>query len=277
VNPSSAQDPSFVLAGRTLHPFDCREPRWRTIVVKSRLNAIPFDGDNLPSIARAECRSQLFLTDGVRACVGTLVAEAQDIQGSIGFGHRRQARGVSRSLVDIEGVEETAVQHGLKRAAQTLQMERVSGNELDVDAAVFAFLTRDRQCRFGYVKAQNWQAERGDVKSVLAGPAARIEHGSDESALRCQTHDYGLRLTNIPGRRATVVRRIPRQSGHSFVAGWVPTTERIVSAGFGFLRQLRFLLQLSLRMVWRAKATGIHMSILLPPNQAKASPARVTL
>jgi hypothetical protein len=66
------------------------------------------------------------------------------------------------------------------------------------------------------------------VKSVLAGPAARIEHRSGESAHGCQTHDCRLRPTNIPRRRAVVVRRIPGQSCQTFVTSWVPTTERIV-------------------------------------------------
>jgi hypothetical protein len=69
------------------------------------------------------------------------------------------------------------------------------------------------------------------VKSVLAGPAARIEHRSGESAFGCQTHYCWLRLANIPRRRAVVVRRIPGQPRQPFVTGWVPTTERIVSEG----------------------------------------------
>jgi hypothetical protein len=69
------------------------------------------------------------------------------------------------------------------------------------------------------------------VKSVLAGPAARIEHRSGESAFGCHTHYRWLRHANIPRRRAVVVRRIPGQSRQPFVTGWAPTTERIVSAG----------------------------------------------
>src|SRR5262249_26938702 len=72
-------------------------------------------------------------------------------------------------------------------------------------------------------------SQRGDVKSVLASPAARIEHRSDESAFGCQTHYCWLRLANIPRRRAVVVRRIPGKSRQLFVTGRAPTTERIVS------------------------------------------------
>ncbi len=59
------------------------------MVVASRLNPIGSDGGDIPSIAGVERRSQLFLTDGVRASIGTIVAEAQHIQGSIVLGHRR--------------------------------------------------------------------------------------------------------------------------------------------------------------------------------------------
>jgi hypothetical protein len=67
----------------SLDPFDCREPGWRPVVVVSRLNPVRFDGGDIPSIAGVERRSQLFLTDGVRARIGTIVTEAQHIQSSI--------------------------------------------------------------------------------------------------------------------------------------------------------------------------------------------------
>jgi len=74
---------------RSLDPFDCREPGRCAVIVVSRLNPVRFDGDDIPSIAGVERRSQLFLTDGVRASIGTIVTEAQHIQGSIVLGHRR--------------------------------------------------------------------------------------------------------------------------------------------------------------------------------------------
>jgi hypothetical protein len=76
------------------------------------------------------------------------------------------------------------------------------------------------------------QSQGGEVKSVLAGPAARIEHRSGESAFGCQSHYCWLRLANIPRRRAVVVRRIPGQSRQPFVTGWLPTAERIVAEGY---------------------------------------------
>src|SRR4029077_5671484 len=129
----------------------------------------------------------------------------------------------------VEGMEQSAVQHRLKPAPQTLQLERVSRSELNLDPTVVGLLSGDRQRRLPDINAQNRQSQRGDVKSVLAGPAARIEHRSDESACGCQTHNCWLRPAKIPRCRAVVVRRIPGQSRQAFVTGWVPTTERIVS------------------------------------------------
>jgi hypothetical protein len=140
----------------------------------------------------------------------------------------------------------SAVQHRVKPAPQAVQPERVSRSELNLDPTVVGLLSGDRQCRLSHVNAQHRQSQRGDVKSVLAGPAARIEHRSGESAFGCHTHYCWLRLANIPRRRPVVVRRIPGQSRQPFVTGWVPTTERIVSAGSRSLRQLRPFLQLIL-------------------------------
>src|ERR1017187_9255144 len=83
-----------------LEPIDCREPgRCAVVIVVSRLNPVRFDGGDIPSIAGDERRSQLFLTDGVRASVGTIVTEAHHIQSSIVLGHRRWTRHVLCSLV----------------------------------------------------------------------------------------------------------------------------------------------------------------------------------
>jgi len=107
--------------------------------VESLLELLRFDGGNTPSIARAERRSQLFLTDGVRTSIGTIVTEAQHVQGSTVFGHRRQTRHVSWSLVAVEGVEQSAVQHRLEPAPQTLHLESVSRSELNFDPRSAAF------------------------------------------------------------------------------------------------------------------------------------------
>jgi hypothetical protein len=111
-----------------------------------------------------------------------------------------------------------------------LQIERVSLSEFNPDPTVVGLLSGDRHCRLSHVNAQNRQSQPGDVQRVLARSAARIQHRSGESAFGCQTHYSWLRLTNIPRRKAVVVRRIPGQSRQPFVTGWLPTTERIVSA-----------------------------------------------
>src|SRR5882724_13028640 len=66
----------------SLDPFDCREPSWCAVVVVSRQSPVRFDGGDIPPIAGVERRPQLFLTDGVRASIGTIITEAQHIQGS---------------------------------------------------------------------------------------------------------------------------------------------------------------------------------------------------
>ena len=153
----------------------------------------------LPSIAGVERRSQLFLSDGRWAIIGTLIAEAQDIQASIVLGHPSQARHVSWSLVAVKGVEQTAVQHRLESAPQALQMKRISRGELRliVDSTVAAFSRRS--------PAPSQLRQRPE----LAIPAGRCEEvspvpqpprdRSGESPLRCYTYYCRLRLTNSQG------------------------------------------------------------------------------
>jgi hypothetical protein len=86
---------------------------------------VRIDGGDIPSIPRVERRSQLFLADGVRASIGTLVTEAQDIQASIVLGHRRQTRHVSSPLVAVEGGTVRSPAPSQTRAP-TLQEERIS-------------------------------------------------------------------------------------------------------------------------------------------------------
>ncbi len=144
--------------------------------------------------------------------------------------HRRQTRCVAYALVVIvKSVEQSAIQHYLETAPQTLKLERVSRGELNLDPLFLGLLSGHRQRRLSYVNAQNLQSQPGDVKSVLAGSTSCIEDCSGESALGCHTHDCRLRPSNIPGRRAVVIRRIPRLSRHPFVTGWAPVTQRIVS------------------------------------------------
>jgi hypothetical protein len=80
-------------------------------------------------------------------------------------------------------VEQSAVQHRLKHAPQALQLESVSRNELNLDPTVGGFRSGDRERRLSHINAQNRQSQCRNVKSVLTGSAARIEHCSGESAL----------------------------------------------------------------------------------------------
>lgn len=57
--------------------------------VESGVNPVRFEGDDIPSTVWVERSFHLFLTDGVRANIWTIVAEAQHIQSSTVFGHRR--------------------------------------------------------------------------------------------------------------------------------------------------------------------------------------------
>jgi hypothetical protein len=95
-------------------------------------------------------------------------------------------------------MEQAAVQHCGKRALQALQVERVTGSELNFDSTAVGFLSSDLQCRFSHINTHNRYPERGDVKSVLAGPATDIEHRSGEPTLRSQASYRRLRLANIP-------------------------------------------------------------------------------
>ena len=140
------------------------------------MNAVRFDGGDLPSSARIKRRSQIALTDGVRDSVGSSVTEAQHVQRSIVLGDRRETGDVSWSLVGIEDVKKSAVHHSFEGAAQARELERVGQSELRVDSTLLGLFSGDCQCRLGNVDAQNRESERGYVKSVLAGAAASIEH-----------------------------------------------------------------------------------------------------
>src|SRR5207247_6435547 len=137
--------------------------------------------------------SHLLVTDDVRDNNYYIVTEAQHIQGSIVLGHRRQTRHVSWSLLAVECVEQSAVKHRLKHAPQTLQLERVSRSELNLDPTVVGLLSGNRQRSLRDVNTENRQSQRGDVKSVLAGSATRIKHRSGKCDFGYQTHYRRLR------------------------------------------------------------------------------------
>ena len=153
-----------------------------------------------PSVDRAQIDAYTSDAMAPSRCdpVSTLAARVK--LECAGGGLRRASWAISRFYE--AAFAPLAVQHCLKPAPQTLQLERVSRSELNLDPTVGGGLpSGDRQCRLSHVNAQNRQSQRGDVKSVLAGPAARIEHRSSESAFGCQPHYCCLRLANIPRRR----------------------------------------------------------------------------
>ena len=198
--------------------------------MESGVNAVAFDGGDSPTTGGVERGSQLFLADGMRAGIGTFIAEAQHKQGCVALGHGRQTRQVSRPLGGVEGVEQSAVEHGLKHATKAFELKCVGRNELNRDPAVAGLLAGDCQCGFRHVDAYNRQSQRSDEKCMFAGAAAGIEHRSGEFTFGCQARDCQLRTANIPGRRLVAkVRRIPGQSGYPFMTGGVPAFERVVS------------------------------------------------
>src|SRR5262245_33223205 len=80
----------------------------------------------------------------VRASIGAIVTEAQHVQGSTVLGHRRLATYPGLSSPPKVS-EQSAVQHRLEHAPQTLQLERVCRSELNLDPAVVGLLSGDRQ------------------------------------------------------------------------------------------------------------------------------------
>jgi hypothetical protein len=214
-----------------LDPFDGGEPGGGAgVAVESGVNAVAFDRGDMPSVAGAERGSQVFLTDGMRAGIGAFVAEAQHVQGSTALGDGRETRSVRRALLGVEGVEEAGVEHGLKFAAQTLEMERVGRDEFSLQPAVMGFLSGNGQRGFRYVKAEDGQSQRSDEERIFAGAASSVEHRSGESAFGSEARDCGLRTANIPGRRLSAkVGSIPRLPGHAFVTGWTAASERILA------------------------------------------------
>ena len=152
--------------------------------------------------------------------------------------HGREARHVVSPLVAIERVEQPAVKHRLEHPAQTVQVEGIGNHELGVYAATRGLLPRDRQCGLCHVNAQNVQAQRGEVKGVLACPASCIENCAGECAFARQAHYRGLWVSSVPRRRAIAVRRIPGPALPPLVTGWLPPV-RIVGSEPCVLGHLR--------------------------------------
>src|SRR5580658_6279345 len=120
------------------------------------------------------------------ANVGTLIAEAEDIQHAAGLGYGREARHIFRPLIGVEGVEQPAVEHRLELAAEAFEMERVGRFEPGFDSSIRGLLPGGSESRLGHVDAEGRQSKRSGQKRMFAGTATRIEHRSGECALGCQ-------------------------------------------------------------------------------------------
>ena len=119
-----------------------------------------FEGDQPPLPKRIP---EFRLADGVGAGFQALVAHAEQMQRGAGLGDRSQARHVARSLVGVEGVEQPTVEHGVERASQPLQFERIGGGEFDSETACLGLLAGHGQRRFRDLDAQHRQAQGGQV------------------------------------------------------------------------------------------------------------------
>lgn len=129
-------------------PFDCREPCGRATVVKSRLNALRYDRDDLPAVISTECPSQVLLADGVGNVLGCRVAEAQQVQHSAGFGDGSEAGRIAWLLAGVEGMEQSTVEHRRKQAMQLIQLKRIRQRKLGADPALCGLSARDRTISF---------------------------------------------------------------------------------------------------------------------------------
>ena len=139
---------------------------------------------------RGERRSQLGLTDGVRAGIGTVVAETQHIQGSVVLGHRRQARHVSWPLVPSKVWNSPQ--------SSTVANRRPSRSRWSASAAANSARSPARRPSPARSPVPS-RPRRRPAPTIPARPreersrrpAARIEHRSGESALGGQPHTAG--------------------------------------------------------------------------------------
>ena len=107
--------------------------------------------------------------------------------------------------------------------SETVEVEGIGHHEVGVDAARRGLLARDRQRGLRHIDAEDLEAQRGDVKGVLARPAPGIEHRAGERAFVRQTPDRRLRAPGVPRGRAVEVRRIPGLARPALVTGrWAP-------------------------------------------------------
>ncbi len=185
-----------------LDPFDLRQPGRCALRVEPCLDPIRTDAGNAPAVATFERCPQLLLADGMWATgIRPDITETEHVQVPPTTRHGRQTRHVVSPLIAV----------AFSRA---------------IDSAVSATST-PRMC--------------SPVKGVLACPASCIEDCAGERAFVRQTQYRRLWSSNVPGRRAIEVRRIPRLTRSPLVTGWLPPAVRIVGSDSGPLGHLRSL------------------------------------
>ncbi len=214
-----------------LNSFDLCKPSRCALGSEPRPQPLRADRGDAPSRAACECGDQLLPTDGMRAGGLTIgVAETEEVQVPAGTRHRRQAHDVVSPLIVVERMKQRAVEHRVEHPAQTIEVESVTNNEVGFDAARRCTLARDRHGTPSHVDSENVDPVGGEVKGVLARPAARVEHRAGEHARARQTHHRRLWCSNVPGGRTIVVRRIPWLAGTQLMTGRLPPAIRVLGS-----------------------------------------------
>jgi hypothetical protein len=78
----------------------------------------------------------------MRAGIRSNVTEAEHVQVPAATCHGRQTRDVVPPLIGVEGVKQPAIEHRLKRSAQTVQVQGIGNHEVGVYAASRGLLLR---------------------------------------------------------------------------------------------------------------------------------------
>ena len=189
-----------------LDPFDLRQPGRCALRVEPCVDPLWADGGNTPAAARPECSPQLVLADGMRAAsVRSDVTETEHVHVSPTTRHGGKALNVRSSLLAVERVEQTAIEHRVKHSAQAVEVHGVASHELSGYAASRGLLPGDRQCGLSHIGAQNGQPQRGDMKGVLARAAPCVENRACECAHARQAQYRRLWPADVPRRRTVEV------------------------------------------------------------------------
>ena len=147
-----------------------------------------------------------------------------------GSRYRCQTHGVGSPLVVVERMKQRTIEHRVEHSAKTVEAEGVRNDEVSVDAADHRALARDPDGGRSHVDSEKAHPVGGEVKSIVAGPAARVEHRTGKHARVRQTHHRRLWCSDVPRRRTIAVRRIPWLAGIPLMTGWLSPAIRIVDS-----------------------------------------------